>query len=941
MNNPANSNAPTLAIDNNTNGLVKLYGTKTIAPPKRFRCTTNSVIVLTDGDANDSELGIVARKDLSGNGGFLPSKSNEISGWQLQLSGYGGSDLNKMSEYERAVYERESEGTIHFQTNAGYRMARGSSSVYHPNLMAALNKTIGREFTKDSMRDGTYEDKDGADKKWGDDKFSISQKLQVNAVQYGQDKFNQYLEGLTDETGGQVITLPEDASSTAILSAMEKIMSDLIRSTSNAQVATSQFQQTANAVRYTFRYNIEAKHGEVIANQVDKENDSGWSEKVLWNSASSFLPSSGKFITMDYKDSPKSELITMDSVTTGYLRGNKGTSYLHRNHIGWLRGEEVYDDINLPAEKRVYRKTSSIGPVVNGEGALFAHDVEYINLHNMDGIVRAQMNQYVLYKNKQLKRDYMVLNANDGMVHFLSLPRASPTIEKELAEGTKSVEHVVGYFPGILAYRLPQLASMNKFSYSIDGVARLFEFKDSKGDIRSIGLSSFGAGGKGFVGYQLFKATPSKGENNMTFSNPDAEIKPLFEISNEGNWRNYGENVKFANLGYTFSDFSFFNQAHPKNSNNGQGVAVLGNGYGTNAKGDSPSSLYFVDIENGHYINEIILSEHGGGASSPALVVGKSGDYQVLKKIYVGDVSGKLYRVTFNSNTLTEYSVETLYEPLPNQYNPISTKPLVVVEGSDEWVYFGTGRKSDQLLDRGQQSPSKHIQYIVGLKNPKRIGENALTIHGLHQNEITPTSLITIGKDRSKKEIQTLSTRSVDSGEEKLALGWYLALSPTAQGSTKGSGERVVFSPKQSYGDVIFSTWGLDEYDAFGDDPCVEDYVHGKVLILDKKTGLMGTGKIADHKVGGFVITHNTPGIPMGYGILPARSSGEGYGKSTLDKKTVEVLNNASDSTHALMEKKVCIGNVADDAPNVHGFTVMCPPPKPIDSRRLSYRKMY
>lgn len=88
------------------------------------------------------------------------------------------------------------------------------------------------------------------------------------------------------------------------------------------------------------------------------------------------------------------------------------------------------------------------------------------------------------------------------------------------------------------------------------------------------------------------------------------------------------------------------------------------------------------------------------------------------------------------------------------------------------------------------------------------------------------------------------------------------------------------------------------------------------------------------------MIKDSTPGISSGYGIMDSLVSGESPGISSLDKETIQSLRKTADSTHALGVKGACAGSVSDDTPNIHNYTVGCPPAKKASGKRVSIRKI-
>lgn len=716
---------------------------------------------------------------------------------------------------------------------------------------------------------------------------------------------------------------------------MDEILRGETLPSSSTFAFEDQYQRTEDTVRYKSHYNLLQRTGVIEAYGWDKNLDN-WAQSPLWTTNQKMRGAQGWLRTMAYPQKGKFTKPYDAPMWTGYLnnayRAQYKTTLLDRLTI-YLWGSQQFDHGGYQDKYRVHPRPVAMGSIIHSNSAYFAKDRSYANLKAMGPQLQSEFGHFVLRRSSMFWWNLIITNTNDGVINLIHAEKGPNHFKSNPWAG----QRYAGYFPGFLAQRLDEIAlKRSPFSFTMDGPVNVFDFKHrSKNNDKfsTVGFSAMGAGGKGIAAYRIYETILSgtDSKNNPRFAWDNHIFQPLFEISNEGSYKTEG----FKNLGYTYSDFEFFNRYYDGQA---QGIVVFGNGWG-----NPVSSLYLINAYTGELLQEIILNNKGGGASSPALVIEKdTNGYQKIVAAYVGDLSGHLYKVEFNQD-LSARKVVTLLKPA-NEYNPITVKPMLMKHRNSIWVYFGTGRNADEKQDRGPES--KVLQYIYGIKDT---GQSNLTLTHLGQNAMQAN--YASGINDSDKVIGSVEVIS----QSKSPNGWYLPL------NTDGKGERVVLSPARTDTAVVFSTWGnnemmlLDE-NAPGYDPCIQDEAFGKVFFLSV------TGETSGKKTS--VVTRGvTPGIPTAPDIYTqSELSGGGDGlEDTIDEEmankiadevwgTNKGLVNLLGGNHGSRPKKdsLAVNNcgtiTGDDGKDITCLDIPIMPPEeiiPLQQKRLSIHVMF
>ncbi|MFQ5635978.1 MAG: pilus assembly protein, partial [Gammaproteobacteria bacterium] len=265
--------------------------------------------------------------------------------------------------------------------------------------------------------------------------------------------------------------------------------------------------------------------------------------------------------------------------------------------------------------------------------------------------------------------------ANDGMVHVF-----------DAATGAE----VYAYIPSMVVPTLNSLAaSPYAHTHFVDGPMTAADVFFG-GNWETVVVGGLGAGGVGHFALSATSATVA--------SEADAMSKILWEF-NAGS-------AGAANLGYSYSRTSIVQM------NNGQWVAVFGNGY---LSATGVASLYVLDISDGSVVREIVVPDaNANGLSSPTLI-DTNGDLKVDTG-YAGDRNGNLWKFDLTDTNPANWSVSG-GKPLFQTDNssgkrlPIVTAPEVGNHPvSGFMVYVGTGE-----LFTVADSQDKTLQAVYGV----------------------------------------------------------------------------------------------------------------------------------------------------------------------------------------------------------------------------------
>lgn len=706
------------------------------------------------------------------------------------------------------------------------------SETYRNQPTSAVGKFLWNlDLRTDAQNIGN---KDLAGKEWLS-KGSKRMPLHINAITFGNDTSNANIKELdrTVAPSGGVHVHAKDA--TALYEAFHQIFQDIIQTRSGTGAIEDQTAQTKQSIRYSTAYEPRIWTGELVARQFNETTKKY--DKLLWSTKDTIVPNQGKFFTTNDAFTSTNKTPSDKKVVLG-----PSTPGIDSNYANWLKGTE---SSNLRD-----RQGNLLGAIINSDITYFATDVPRINLDTLSSTMRMEFINFIKFRRDNMRYNLLIGGSNDGLLNFIYADKNGGGKNREAGQ------RFVSYFPSFFKEDLPQITDLYyTHQYKIDGKNHLFDALD--GDtFRTIGISSMAAGRKGLVGYQLFEAT-------RDLTDPSTDFKVNFEITNQ--------TPGFSDLGYTYSEVDFVNQFDGGEQKD-RVFAVFGNGFGAES---GKSIIYIIDAITGEKINSITLSNDGLGAASPSLVVQNAkGGLQHLSKLYVGDYSGKLYKVVFEpfNEKFEVQKMVTLYDTKGSNekagVRPITTRPTLNQDRDGMmWIYFGTG--SAATLDDISDDAQKVTHYLYGLRDLD---------HTLYRNDLVGQSIKKIDENEGEKDVYT--TQNATSPAQN---GWFISLAY----NNEPDGNRVIFSPVvigDSY--LNFSTWAIVRGEE--GDPCLGDVSSGSQISLDLLTGNASPLNGEENGPNGTHLDDDAYGRPTGPTVEGENSFGGNYNNGYIE----ELANN-------------------------------------------------
>ncbi len=253
-----------------------------------------------------------------------------------------------------------------------------------------------------------------------------------------------------------------------------------------------------------------------------------------------------------------------------------------------------------------------------------------------------------------------------------------------------------------------------------------------------------------------------------------------------------------VDLGFTYS------QPQIAMANNGQWVAIFGNGY--NDTGDGEAKLFILDIEAGvdgawtagDY--KVITTGSGTAADRNGLATPRLADIDGdgdVDRVYAGDLKGQMWAFDMSDTSSSLWSIPGGTVPLFTTVGglPITSKPVLAKHPTESdsgtnypnvMVFFGSG----QYLTNGDKSTTD-VNHFYGVWDKGDDGLDVATNNFVRQNY-----------DNSFNPFRVLTNNPVNyAGGD---YGWYFDL--------RDSGERSVVAPAVR-GDLVFFNTFVPETD--------------------------------------------------------------------------------------------------------------------------------
>ena len=565
--------------------------------------------------------------------------------------------------------------------------------------------------------------------------------------------------------------------------AFHDIFQSIIQTRSGTGAIQDQQAQSKNSLRYSSSYEPRVWTGAIVARSYN--NDTGKFDTIKWDTRDRIKPNQGQFYTA--KKGKKKSTGQLEKVALK-------KADINAQYVNWLQGNEHLDKFRD-------RQGNTLGAIIHSDLTYMANDIPYVNLSSLSPSVQDEFFNYAMLRRDKMHHNLLIAGTNDGLINFIYADKSST------GNHPRAGERYVSYFPSFFKDDLDKITDFYyNHSYKVDGKTHIFDALHQE-VFRTIGITSMGAGAKALVGYQLFEAPRHTERTSRYASGVSSEFQINFEITNQ--------TKGFENLGYTYSEIDFFNQKTPVEN---RAVAVFGNGFGNQV-----SSIFLIDAVTGQKINEIILSDEGLGAASPALVVDRDPDtgFQILSELYVGDYSGDLYKLSFNPASMDFSDVKKVkLFSTGSSDQPITVRPIINRDKSETmWLYFGSG--SAMTLDDIAKEALNVTHYFYGIKD---LNEQ------IKKDDLLKQEITKVEGNGERKALYTSMN-----GDRPAEKGRSISLSHPRN----AAGERVIF-PAVFIGNKYLSlaTWSI--IPGAKNDPCLADKSTGSKMYLDLYNGNAG-----------------------------------------------------------------------------------------------------
>ncbi len=309
--------------------------------------------------------------------------------------------------------------------------------------------------------------------------------------------------------------------------------------------------------------------------------------------------------------------------------------------------------------------------------------------------------------------------SNDGMLHAFKIAYYDKDANPPRYEVVDNPVESWAFVPNGVLHKLKEISEGTGHQYTNDGLLRSIDIYDSsKNKWMTVLFGLLGRGGEGLFAIDITDP-----------NNP----KLLWDINR---YKNPGA---FSKIGTTISSPAM---GKINISGSVRWVAFLGSGFDFDFLKNLTTKhayLTIVDLLNGQILKQIKVSDKISDVLTNIAPLRSADGY--LRKIYFGDYYGALWRINitnssdnntahFNQLLQSSESVlnseDMLFKPadydstqFPNTVErPITAQPIPAWDGSNWWVYFGTGDYSDLNYDYSSDGDSIYpYQRFYGLKD--------------------------------------------------------------------------------------------------------------------------------------------------------------------------------------------------------------------------------
>lgn len=471
---------------------------------------------------------------------------------------------------------------------------------------------------------------------------------------------------------------------------------------SAASVATNSTRLTEGAYVYQARFNSKDWTGELLAFEIDSNNNISSTalvstDSTMFTSANAsgrnvvtYNPTTG--LTVDFAWSSltaaqQAALIDGDDATIGERR------------LNWIRGENTHEGSvgGLRQRDKLLGDIVSSSPVYLG-----GRDRGYGQLPAAAGGGTPYENHLIA---KRAEQPSLFVGGNDGMLHVFD----AQTLQERAA-----------YVPNGVYDKLARLSDPNygradvPHHYTVDGPLAVGDAYIG-GNWKSVLVGTLGAGGKSVYALDV--------------TDPD-DPKVLFDL----------DSADFTNqLGYVLGKPIIARMA------NGRWAAVFGNGYDS-----GNSKLFVVDLESPKLSDgytRIIDTGTGNGLSAVELLGDATGQ---VTYAYAGDLDGNMWKFDLTSNSASGWAVAYSGAPLFTAKDsagiaqPITGAPTLGYNeerGGVINVYFGTGKYFEHSDNTHETGDPRHSFYAIADEAPVT-GTRASVLFEKHLSDSATTRTV-------------------------------------------------------------------------------------------------------------------------------------------------------------------------------------------------------
>ena len=759
-----------------------------VMPQVKYRCQKAYVIMMSDGDANqsahcDSNIPIF---DYDNRRYAYATFEN---GWR-NFNSYSGKDYQAAFEFFGPRPELDRRLQCEWAFGGYMRNGQPSYISYDKfwdrgNGLAFFSKTLAEKDFKVGGEDEAGKSWDGDPNDFGDYK---KQTVQTFTVGFGGDitpEGADYLRrGATGDpkTGGGYYT----ATNRESLLAAFKNITDTIKNDSQSQPITL----TGGAAPATSSSGIPDLAATI------KLNTGSWSSQILFNK-------------LKKSDGRREGTVTQPSFANRKTLINTGSNTYFIDAISDDKVDNAYFGIESSDKNEWKKLLNWTGRVGNDDSAYKPYRDRQPGERDLgdilDGSVAAVGNQ------ENGRRKYLVAAANDGMVHIFQSTDGNHPYDLKVSYLPSAMEREndASGNPITLAKVLKDIAhadyekSIENHKYGVNGGFTLRQTpvaeQDSKFQQRVFMFGAMGQGGRGAYALNI-----GGKEDQTTNTGLDAaawsDKVPLFETAKgEDNTLGFTigtpqigrvsikretdgsvkleENIRYA--GFLASGYAAEEKDATANETALYVYEMLGKEVGTGEKrGDDAGKA-------GNLLTKIKVDGGVGGLSTPTLL--DTNFDGVVDFAFAGDRGGNMYRFDLRGETPDEWTAVKIFSGSSSK--PITSAPAVSRKGAKEYVViFGTGSEIYQsdLSNTETQSIYGIVQKLD--KAPKDLFEDKANKDIAEQN-LREQTITEVEQSYNDENNQPQTSKALYLSNEKIEdahKGWFINLR---------SGERVSIKP--------------------------------------------------------------------------------------------------------------------------------------------------